>query len=120
MLRRVAPSMLLIVVLVGVGPTAPTATATAHRLVYRCRLIATKLGEEITVTYRLRTDRARDEWRVRLYHEGDLIYSKVRSTNADGNLKVVRVVENMPARDDLVGRARHLGTDRICEVASRI
>jgi hypothetical protein len=96
-------------------------SASAQRgLDYECRLAATKLGEEITVTLRLLTDQARDDWRVRLYHEEELILSKVRTTNAQGNLKVARVVPNLPGRDDLASRARHLESGTSCEVETRI
>jgi hypothetical protein len=44
----------------------------------------------------------------------------VRTTNAQGNLKVVRVVPNLPGRDDLATRARHLESGTVCRVASRI
>jgi hypothetical protein len=97
------------------------ASPSAERgLDYECRRVATKVGEEIAVTLRLLTDQARDDWRVRLFHEGEPIFSKVRTTNAQGNLKVVRVVQNMPGRDDLAARTRHLDTGTTCKVESRI
>jgi hypothetical protein len=102
-----------------VGPGGLSASA-QRGLDYECRLAATKLGDEIAVTLRLLTDQARDDWRIRLYHEDELIFSKVRITNARGNLKVVRVVPNLPGRDDLASRARHLESGTICEVESRI
>jgi hypothetical protein len=102
-----------------VGPADLSASA-QRGLDYECRLAATKIGEEISVTLRLLTDQARDDWRVRLYHEEKLIFSKVRTTNAQGNLKVVRVVPNLPGRDDLTNRARHLESGTICAVESRI
>lgn len=99
----------------------PGLSASAQRgLDYECRLSATKLGEEIVVTLRLLTDQTRDDWRVRLFHEDELIFSKVRTTNAQGNLKVVRAVPNLPGRDDLAARARHLESGTVCEVESRI
>ncbi len=102
-----------------VGPGGLSASD-QRGLDYECRLTATKLGDEIAVTLRLLTDQARDDWRMRLYHEEELIFSKVRTTNAQGNLKVVRVVPNLPGRDDLASRARHLESGTICEVESRI
>jgi len=102
-----------------IGP-APASTTSVRGLDYQCRLVATKLGEEISITLRLLTNQARDDWRVRLFHEGELVFSKVRATNAQGNLKVVRVVADLPGRDDLAARARHLESGTICEVESRI
>ena len=96
------------------------ASASAERgLTYECRLVATKLGEEISVALRLVTNQARDDWRVRLYHEGERIFSKVR-TNAQGNLKVVRIVPNLARRDELSAWSRHLESGAVCKVDSRI
>jgi hypothetical protein len=91
-----------------------------HGLQYRCRLVATKLGKEITLSFRLRSDGARDAWRVRLFHEDELIFSKLRVTNTEGNLKVVRIEPNLAGRDTFVGRSRHIETGEICEVELRI
>ena len=105
----------LLVVAVG-----HTLTAVAGDLDYRCKLVATRLGEQITVTYRLRTNQPHDDWRVRLLHEGERIFSRVRTTNAAGRIKVVRVVRNLTGRDALEARSRHLETGSICKVSSRI
>lgn len=102
------------------GPSSANEPDGGRGLDFRCRLIATKLGEEITVTFRLRTNQPRDDWRVRLFHEGERFFSKVRTTNAVGRLRVVRVVPNLAGRDDLAAVARHLETGRTCKVATRI
>lgn len=109
--------MLVALLVVAVGHPLP---AVAGDLDYRCRLGATRLGEQITVTYRLRTNQPHDDWRVRLFHEGERIFSRVRTTNAAGRIKVVRVVPNLAGPDDLSARSRHLETGRICKVSSRI
>jgi hypothetical protein len=87
---------------------------------YRCQLEATKLADDITVTVRVRTDRSGDEWRIRLLHEGDPVYRTVRRTNDEGNLTVVRLVPNLPGRDDLETRARHLETGELCRVVALV
>ena len=87
---------------------------------YSCRLVATKLGEEITLTFRLRTDGAGDAWRVRLFHDDELVFSKRRVTNAEGNLKVVRIEPNLAGVDAFEGRARHLETGEVCRVETSI
>jgi hypothetical protein len=91
-----------------------------HGLRYACRLAAVKLGGEITLAFRLRTDGSGDEWRVRLFHDDELVFSKRRVTNAEGNLKVVRVEPNLPGIDVFDARARHLDTGAVCEVETRI
>ena len=89
-------------------------------LEYSCRLVATKLGEEITLTFRLRTDGAGDAWRVRLFHDDELVFSKRRVTNVEGNLKVVRIEPNLAGVDAFEGRARHLETGEVCRVETSI
>lgn len=87
---------------------------------YRCQLEATKLADEITVTIRVRTNRSGDEWRIRLLHEGNPVFRTVRRTNDEGDLKVIRVVPNLPGRDDLEARARHLETGELCRVVALV
>ncbi|MGZ8602390.1 MAG: hypothetical protein ACXWXN_07735 [Actinomycetota bacterium] len=119
--RWILPILLVAAMAAGslIGPA--TASADGPRgLDYQCRLVATKLGEEIAVTFRLQTNLAHDRWRVRLYHEDELTFSKVRTTNAQGNLRVVRIEPNLPGRDDLAARARHLESGTTCEVETRI
>ncbi len=119
--RWILPILLVAAMAAGSVTGPATASADGPRgLDYQCRLVATKLGEEIAVTFRLQTNHARDRWRVRLYHEDELIFSKVRTTNAQGNLRVVRIEPNLPGRDDLATRARHLESGTTCEVETRI
>ena len=121
MSARAATTITLSLLLVAPASTpAAAAEAGPHGIEYRCQLVTTKLGDEITVTLRLRTDGARDDWRVRLFHEGERVYSGVRRTNPDGDLKVVRVEPNMPKRDHFAARARHLAKGTLCTVRSRI
>ena len=114
----------LIVACLAFSSVAPQGAATAAErpqgLEYRCRLIANKLGKEITLTFRLRTDSARDVWRVRLFHDAKLVFSKMRVTNAEGDLKVVRIEPNLAGIDAFEGRSRHIETGEICEVELRI
>ena len=110
-------SLLAIAPLTVMAPARPVGEP---RLSFRCRLVATKLAEEITVTIRLRTNKPRDEWRVRLFHNDERVYAKTRRTNAAGRLKVVRVVPNLAGRDELSTKLRNLETGRLCRVTSRI
>jgi hypothetical protein len=105
------------------GPStgaAPPSVSEAGGFAYRCRLVATKLGDEITLTLRLRTERPNRTWRVRLFHDGELVSSSRRRANERGYLKVSRTVPNLPGRDEVGGRARHLATGTVCAVRSRI
>ena len=89
-------------------------------LIYRCRLVATDRGDDITLSFRLRTNEPRGEWRIRMFHERERVFFKVRSTDAGGDLKVRRTVPDAPRRHDVVARARHLATGAVCEVVSRV
>ncbi len=89
-------------------------------LAFRCRLVATDRGGDIALSFRLRTNEPRGEWRIRMFHEGERIVSKARATSAAGDLKVRRRVPDLRGRDDVIGRARHLVTGAVCEVASRV
>ena len=113
--------ILLLFVLSTVAALPASATPVVARgLVYRCTLISTPSGGEITLKFRLRTNEARHEWRVRLFHEGERVYSRIRTTNATGDLTVVRTVDDRPGPDDVRARARDLERGVICEVESRI
>lgn len=100
-------------------PAAGVRATQDRGLVYRCRLVSTKLGEEITLSFRLRTNGPRQVWRVRLYHDGELVFSKLRRTNGIGNLRVTRVVPNLPGRDEVAAKARHRASGTLCDVAFR-
>jgi hypothetical protein len=108
-----------VIALAGAGRAAD---GTAGRgLTYRCTLETTTAGAgEITVTIRLRTNGARDEWRVRLFHDDELVFKRVRVTNALGNLQIVRVEPNLPGRDAFEARTRHLGSGTRCAVDASI
>jgi hypothetical protein len=109
-----------VAVIIGSSAAVEAASVRPPELTYRCRLIASDLGEEIGMNLRLRTDGARDGWRIKLFHEGERVFSKIRRTNARGDLKVVRVEPNLPGRDELSARARHLRSGTVCAVESRI
>jgi hypothetical protein len=109
----------ILALLVSVLPSGP-ASAGERGFSYRCELVATKRGTEITIALKLVTNEPRADWRIRLFHEGERVFSKVRRTNAEGRLTVVRVEPNLPGRDDLLARARHVETGEICTVQSRI
>jgi hypothetical protein len=87
---------------------------------YRCELIATKLGEQITLALRLRSNAPRRYWRIRMFHQGERVLLKTRRTNVLGRLTVVRVVPNLRGRDEVAARARHVASGKVCRVQTRI
>jgi hypothetical protein len=105
---------------VSAAPPALADDAASRGLVYRCLLETTKVGGEITVTLRLRTNGPRDGWRLRLFHGGELVFKAIRRTNGVGNLRVTRGEPNLPGRDGFVAKARHLGSGTLCTVDATI
>jgi hypothetical protein len=120
-IRRTAIAAALAMGVVTLVPAAATSLAPVPgRPTYRCELESTKLAREITVTIRLRTDEPKDDWRVRLFHDDELVYTKVRTTNPQGNLKVVRTEPNRPGPDTLEARVRNLASGKVCAVDATI
>jgi hypothetical protein len=87
---------------------APAAAVTERGQLYHCRLRATKLGDQITVTFTVNAQFPRHEWRIRIWHGNELVYHKVRRTNAEGNTKAVTVVDDRPGPDRFEAKARDL------------
>jgi len=56
-----------------------------------------------------------DRWRVKIRHDGDLVFNRVRTTRGPSGSFEVRVVEdNGPGNDVFRGRARNLSTGEVC------
>ena len=122
MQRKWARAVLIVVLTASVSPigSANAVQSTGRVLSYRCELIATKLGEQITLALRLRTNAPRRYWRIRMFHQGERVLLKTRRTNEFGRLTVVRVVPNLRGRDQVAARARHVASGKVCRVQTRI
>jgi len=56
-----------------------------------------------------------DRWRVRIRHDGDLVFGGIRTTRGPSGSFEVRIVENDAAGPDAFrARARNLSTDEVC------
>ncbi len=56
-----------------------------------------------------------DTWRVRIRHDGELVFRGRRTTQAPSGSFEVRIVEpNHAGADRFVGKARNLSTDEVC------
>jgi hypothetical protein len=56
-----------------------------------------------------------DDWRVRIIHDGERIFSGVRTTRgASGSFEVEIVEDDRAGTDRFVGKARNLSTDETC------
>ncbi len=56
-----------------------------------------------------------DRWRVKIRHDGDLEFNRIRTTRGPSGSFEVRIVENDgPGSDVFRGRARNLSTGEVC------
>lgn len=56
-----------------------------------------------------------DVWRVRILHDGELVFTGRRTTQAPSGSFEVRIVEpDHGGTDRFVGKARNLSTDEVC------
>ena len=77
-----------------------------------------KLSEDngrIEVEYEVDQNRVGDRWRVRIRHDGDIVFAAMRSTKAPSGSFTVRLVQRNRAGDDVFrGRAVNLKTGEVC------
>ena len=77
-----------------------------------------KLSEEdgrIEVEYEVDQNRVGDAWRVRLRHDGDLVFAGTRTTKGPSGSFEVRILQRNRAGDDAFrGRAVNLRTGEVC------
>ena len=120
--NRWVRAVLIVVLAASMSPirSSYAVESTGRVLSYRCELIATKLGDRITLALRLRTNAPRRYWRIRMFHQGERVLLKTRRTNDLGRLTVVHVVPNLKGRDEVAARARHVATGKVCRVGTKI
>jgi hypothetical protein len=69
----------------------------------------------IEVEYEVDQNRVGDVWRVRIRHDGDLVFAARRTTKAPSGSFTVRLLQRNRAGNDLFrGRAVNLRTGEIC------
>ncbi len=102
---------------------APSASAKAGDVIERgsCSGASTwklKLSPEdgrIEVEFEVDQNVVGDTWRVRILHDGELVFAGKRTTEAPSGSFEVRIVRpNHAGTDRFVGRARNLSTDEVC------
>ena len=58
---------------------------------------------------------AGDRWRVKIRHDGDLVFNDIKTTRGDSGSFEVRIVEDDNGGTDAFrARARNLSTDEVC------
>lgn len=103
----IAAALAIILIVPSVGGAAPGPEPRGGGV--SCRARATKLGDEITVTFWLRTGRADRRWLIRIWDNDELLIVRARITNAAGNIRVRVGAENLPHRDVFRFRATTRG-----------
>jgi hypothetical protein len=77
-----------------------------------------KLSEEdgrIEVEYEIDQNRVGDTWRVRIRHDGDLVFAGRRTTRGPSGSFEVRILQRNRAGNDVFrGRAVNLRTGEVC------
>ena len=122
---KTRPTALAAIALVMLGWTQGVAGAaqplrSQPRQVYTCRLRATSLPNTITLTFRLDSTIAGRRWHVRIRDNGEVVYSRVRITNSEGDLRARKTIENRRGPDRLVAKARDQRTGDLCKVTFRV
>ncbi|HVD70009.1 MAG TPA: hypothetical protein VNG34_04080 [Actinomycetota bacterium] len=115
--RLVAVSALTLTLL---APTLPAGAVQERGGLYHCRMAATPFPDRITVRFRLTTSVAHHAWRIRIWDNGTRVYSAVRRTNGSGDLKVMKAIENLHGRDELISKARDISSGSVCDVAFKV
>jgi hypothetical protein len=119
--RLVAVSALTLTLLVpSLSAGAVQERAKERGGLYQCRMAATPFPDRITVRFRLTTSVADHAWRIRIWDNGTRVFSAIRRTNGDGDLKVMKVIENLHGRDELVSKARDISSGSVCDVEFKI
>ena len=54
------------------------------------------------------------------FDKGARVFSAVRRTNGSGDLKVMKAIENLHGRDELLSKARDISTGSVCDVAFKV
>jgi hypothetical protein len=106
--------------LIGVSGTpaaAVTGGSAQPRLMYRCTVAATDLGNTIRVVYRLTTDGPHQHWHVRMWNQGQRFFAKRVVTGAEGDVRVKGITLDHRGMDHLRVSARRLGAGPTCRVA---
>ena len=115
--RLVAVSALTLTLLV---PSLSAGAVQERGGLYQCRMAATPFPDRITVRFRLTTSVAHHAWRIRIWDNGTRVFSAIRRTNAVGDLKVMKVIENLHGRDELISRARDISSGSVCDVEFKV
>lgn len=88
----------------------------------RSRLELTDQGRRIEVRFEVHMGlQARDDWRIRMRHNGDPFFRGVRTATGDsGDVKVDRHVRDRNGTDKFVARGVDASTGEVCRAHAKI
>ena len=115
--RLVAVSALTLTLLT---PSLSAGAVQARGGLYQCRMAATPFPDRITVRFRLATSVAHHAWRIRIWDNGTRVFSAIRRTNGSGDLTVVKAIENLHGRDELISKARDISSGSVCDFQFKV
>ncbi len=70
---------------------------------------------KIEVEFQVDSNKAGQTWRVKLFNDGSLFFTRLRTTNApSGSFEVRRVTGNSAGADTIKGRARNIKSGQLC------
>jgi hypothetical protein len=69
----------------------------------------------IEVEFQVDSNKAGQTWRVKLFHDGTLFFTRLRATKApSGSFEVRRMTGNAAGADTIKGRARNIKSGQLC------
>ena len=116
--RRVPRAMAIALVVLILVPTVGQAVSAPERRggAITCRARASRLADEITVTFWLNSPHAHRRWLIRIWDRAERVYSEVNRTDFRGKIRVRTVAANQRGRDIFRFNALDLVSGDVCKV----
>jgi hypothetical protein len=109
--RWILRSVALVALLTVAGAPASSASEMIH-----CRITVRTIsdGDELRLTYALRSPVRRRDYVVKLFVDGNRVYQKALETNAVGRVRAVAFAEDPAGRTAIRGTGRDSVTGVVC------
>lgn len=116
--RRVRRLMAIALVVVVLSPSATQAVPGHDRRggTVSCRARASRLADEITVTFWLTSAHPHRRWLIRIWDRAERIYAEVARTDARGKIRAHTIAVNQRGRDIFRFNALDLVSGAVCKV----
>jgi hypothetical protein len=123
MIARTTRALLAGMVALGIFSMAPAASAGGNEVIKEGSCSGStdwklKLKDEdggIEVEFEVDSNVSGQDWKVKIFQNGDKIYNKTRTTHgASGSFEVNIVADDTPGVDKFRGRAKNPNTGELC------